>query len=195
MVSKLTLSLSDEEKCTFIANAAAPFHRNAAVHFHRNVEVHFHRNAAVPFHRNAAAPLIYPSPPQFYVCIGHRKSKARTAILQLSAFTGMAFPGTEKCVETSHWVWKPVRGTYPINHWVATTATRTGMTSEGEKNKLLVYVRHTGSSRTKKKKSGTELTASVREKKNPKTHKILKERFLIGRNRTKTCIFSRKPSF
>ena len=143
MVSKLTLSLSDEEKCTFIANAAAPFHRNAAVHFHRN--------AAVPFHRNAAAPLIYPSPPQFYVCIGHRKSKARTAILQLSAFTGMAFPGTEKCVETSHWVWKPVRGTYPINHWVATTATRTGMTSEGEKNKLLVYVRHTGSSRTKKK--------------------------------------------
>ena len=134
MVSKLTLSLSDEEKFTFIANAAAPFHRNAAVHFHRNVEVHFHRNAAVhfhrnaaapfhrnaavhfhrnvavhfhrnaavPFHRNAAAPLIYPSPPQFYVCIGHRKSKARTAILQLSAFTGMAFPGTEKCVETSH---------------------------------------------------------------------------------------------
>ena len=46
----------------------------------------------------------------------------------------------------------------------------------------------------KKKKSETELTASVLKKRS-KTHKRLKERFLIRRNRTKRSNFRGSPLF
>ena len=48
-----------------------------------------------------------------------------------------------------------------------------------------------------KNKSQTELTASVlkKRKKRSKTQKSLKERFLIGRNRTKRANFRRSPLF
>ena len=45
-----------------------------------------------------------------------------------------------------------------------------------------------------KKKSETEFTASVLKKRS-KTHKRLKERFLIGRNRTKCANFRGSPLF
>ena len=49
--------------------------------------------------------------------------------------------------------------------------------------------------RMKKKKSETELTASVLKKKRSKTHKRLKERFLIRRNRTTRANFRRSRLF
>ena len=44
------------------------------------------------------------------------------------------------------------------------------------------------------KKSETELTASVLKRRS-KTHKKLKERFLVGRNKTKRANFRRSPLF
>ena len=50
------------------------------------------------------------------------------------------------------------------------------------------------STEKKKKKSETELTASALKKRS-KTHKSLRERFLIGRNKTKRALFRGSPLF